>query len=205
MKTKTFVIAVLVITGVFGIVLMLNAEEENPIKEIVNSGKEILAGDETDQNNQEPPASETTPPSQENPTTSSDASSSSSNGGGSGGGGSTGGNNCEEIQISYSFTNIQSDSNCETFSGQTCTSKSLSCSVNVNNLDTTTSDDFTISFIYHNSDDRDDIVLTETQTTTILAENSASLSSVTSISGEDADKDISCIVRSVTIPTKEIC
>jgi hypothetical protein len=196
MRTKTFVITLLVLTTLFLTMLFAFSEQENFLNKYIDKEKLTFDRKKTPTDNQGIDSLGT-----------STATSSSSTTSGTNDvvGGSSGGVNCEKLQISYSFTNIQSSSNCKTYSGPICIEKSLFCSVLVNNLDSSTSGDFTISFLYYHSNNRENIVITDTQTTNISSKGSATLSSTTTILDENADKEIFCMVRSVTIPTKTDC
>src|SRR3989344_5552732 len=67
-------------------------------------------------------------------------------GGGGGSGGSTSGSsgsvNCQQNQISYALKDFIKDSECLSYSGNICISKTLTCSVDVYNLDQSTSGTF---------------------------------------------------------------
>ena len=158
-------------------------------------------------------------PPQENNPSGENSNSRNSGGGSSGssGAGSTSSNtvtgqttseNCAESQISYSLTNFQTNSNCITFENEVCTNKDVSCSLDVNNLDSQTSGNFVINFRFFNYANSE--LIEERQISNFVeAQNSQLFTTTINIQSQGADgnanQEISCSFSSVEIPRREIC
>lgn len=137
------------------------------------------------------------------------SSSSSSGGGAQSTGATTGsttslGSNCVEQQISHALGNFREEETCISFSGEECTSKEITCSLIVQNLDYEISGNFVIKFIIKESGTSSEI---DSFSSEVFLESREQkiLENVFNVQGANADKDIECIFLAIEIPKKVVC
>lgn len=117
---------------------------------------------------------------------------------------------CFPEQFSYVLRRFNQGEICESYNGEICVKKVLNCSVEVQNLEVDKSGEFSVKFI---ALDKDKQNLTElssiikTHNLTFLEAKKFFVSFVFESSGEsgDANKNLSCLSYSVSIPKKLVC
>lgn len=133
--------------------------------------------------------------------------------GGSGGGGSgsasgsssgseeSSGSNCPQQPLSYSLGDFESGSTCNSFQGETCIEKIVTCSVSLKNLDNSVGGAFSIRFELTNPS----IIASESDSKFVNPKETRLFQTSTLITGSEANTEISCNTNPESIPTKNAC
>ena len=112
---------------------------------------------------------------------------------------------CQQTQISYSLTNLKTEYVCTTFQNGECLDKTVNCSIQVRNLDYTTSGIFVVSLKFFEKNN-EAIIFQEIEKSTILEPREFNiLEAEINLNSPNANKEVDCNFRSVQIPKKEIC
>jgi hypothetical protein len=110
-------------------------------------------------------------------------------------------NGCPLIQISYGLRNLKINEVCSS-EDEPCPNKIVTCTLEVHNLDETTTGTFSINFNFKANGQ----TLNSVQQTAIVQANSINLFSVQSqFSEPEANEQITCAYSSLQIPQKEVC
>lgn len=193
-KILLILISIMVVSIIISTIYLYATYDKGEIKEAVKSIIDTITGKEPEE----------TPPEQYLEEESS--SGGGSGGGGSGGGSSSGGgtvmpNGCTRYFISYSITDINKLENCTSYSGETCTEKTVNCSATVRNRDDYLEGYFRIEILL-----MDELALGSSTFDLVIPSNKNSfVSEEFSIYGENATKETSCYFRTLEEPYKEIC
>lgn len=150
-------------------------------------------------------------------------------GGGGDGSGSGGGESsssqpsgCSLEQISYSLTDFEKTSVCNTYEGETCIDKTITCSLVTTNLDFETSGLFEIMFSFFEKDSQDvlfsepesdepiqdneqQVLFSSTDSNDLSPYQSKTFQGIANFQDENANKEITCSFSAVQVPKKEIC
>lgn len=108
---------------------------------------------------------------------------------------------CAERQISYSINGFLYISNCLEFEIETCTMQNIICSLDLTNLDHSTSGQFTILFEIVSADKPDELLHVEPVTTMLAPRETQNLQASIIIEDENADKELTCSFSSEEVLT----
>src|SRR3989344_1601470 len=108
---------------------------------------------------------------------------------------------CAERQISYSINGFLYISNCLEFEIETCTMKNIICSLDLTNLDHSTSGQFTILFEIVSADKPDELLHVEPVTTMLAPRETQNIQVSIIIEDENADKELTCSFSSEEVLT----
>ncbi len=110
---------------------------------------------------------------------------------------------CSLIQISYALKNLAVNEVCNSFQQQTCIDKTVTCSLEVQNLDNQISGNFKINFNFVNEQEQ---VLSAKQHSENVEANSIKIFSVEqTFASPEASQQISCMFNTLEVPRREIC
>lgn len=126
---------------------------------------------------------------------------------GSGGGGSSG-SGCPKVQISYSLGGFSSSSQCIEYSGPTCISKNLNCSVNIENFDSEVGGTFEIDFSFYYMNGSSRIIFGNSiKSSYVGPKNISKILTQKNFGFENgiSDKDLECFTLTKSVPKKEVC
>ncbi|MFH1425563.1 MAG: hypothetical protein ABIG28_02420 [archaeon] len=112
---------------------------------------------------------------------------------------------CRKEQISYSLLSTTSNQVCDTFEDKTCIEKTITCSTNVLNLDQEIEGTFVMDFKYFELGNKGNIIQTLSNSETIPPRERVSISTEITITGANANKEITCSSLSNSTPTKQVC
>jgi len=134
--------------------------------------------------------------------------------GGSAGGGSNSGSttdnptgSCPLKQISYSLENPEKNEICNSYSGETCTDKTIDCSIDLRNLDSV-GGDFGINIVFVETGKNPITEGFETKSTAIIvgAGEAEKIQASININQEELlNKEIECFYYTTLVPQKEVC
>ena len=133
-------------------------------------------------------------------------------GGDSGGGGGGGGDGdsdsseptCILQQISYSLKNFEKTQTCNQYDQGACINKTVTCSLQLTNLDFETSGTFEMRFNFFEAG-QDEILESLTDSHNVGPRSPVIFSTSAQFQGPDADKDLTCNFHTEQIPKKEVC
>ncbi|MFH1500542.1 MAG: hypothetical protein ABIE22_01200 [archaeon] len=106
---------------------------------------------------------------------------------------------CIERQISYSIKNLTKTSACNEMQDSSCVSKSVTCSIEVNNLDQNVGGLFRVQLKFLRDEDKQ-ILYTEEKEGVLSGGQTRTLEAVFNLEGADADKVIVCQYESLEVP-----
>jgi hypothetical protein len=191
------ILFVLIALGSIIYALINSGESINPFSNSGNSDKGN-SGTEISDNNQ----------------TSGGSSGGDESGGSSGGGGTSGGTSsgisntsCPLKQISYSLENPEKNEICNSYSGETCTDKTIDCSIDLRNLDSV-GGDFGINIVFVETGKNPITEGFETKSTAIIvgAGEAEKIQASININQEELlNKEIECFYYTTLVPQKEVC
>ena len=195
-------IAVLIVGIAISLIYILK-DPQNPITKAVNK-LVILATDK-------PKDGDTTIINgEEVPTSSLSGSSGGAGGGGGGSGGSSSGKSCDSRPAYHSIININREYNCNSYDGEICVDKTITCSAEIHNDDQSISGNFVVelSFVEDGKNINDPIKKTDF-TFNLGFDGFAPMQDYvrvqsTGIDGT-ANKDINCFYNVINIPSEQIC
>lgn len=129
----------------------------------------------------------------------------------SGSSGSQSESTCSTKQISYSMENLNKISICNLNQSDICLDKTISCSIDIHNLDIETNGNFKMELIFLEKGKNKEIDGFDIKTSQLFVESleyetftdSTNIQS-TGIDGL-ANKEISCFYNTIEVPVKEVC
>ena len=203
--TLLIVIVAIVITLVMSFFYIRNADDEDPIKKVVNDVVSIFTGDDDNK-----PAESPTSTSSSGGLISGDGSGiGGGSGGGSGGSGSGSGSNCYQEYLAYSL-DFSKNTTCNNLQLGICLDKTIRCSAEIQNLDVGASGTFKVRLDYiEQGKNINDTLSTVTQDFTLSAREIELFSDTKSFqsTGENgtANQEINCIFQTLEVPQKTVC
>jgi len=112
---------------------------------------------------------------------------------------------CTDEEISYSITKISENTSENEFIGNICVSKTIECSLTIENLDESKTGDFEIEFILINNNKID----SETIRQPIESKEEKSFKKTFNVQSQGqegyANQELSCSYNLISIPTKKVC
>lgn len=134
------------------------------------------------------------------------SSASSSGAGGAGESSSSGsqtiGEDCRMQQISYSLKNFGKTQECISYAGEECLMKTITCSLEVNNLDYEISGSFAVKFDFF----ADGAILESVTDTKMVEPRAAEIFLADyQVQGENANKELTCSFSTEEVPEREVC
>jgi len=135
-----------------------------------------------------------------------DSGSSSGSSGGSSGSSSSTSQGCYTQQISYALEDFTTNSTCLDYSLGNCVEKMVDCSINVTNLDDSTSGNFIITFfVLKQGDDKEDAINSESIEQHLNPGETTQLANSFEIEGSNANLNLVCSFETTAVPRKQIC
>jgi len=190
MKTTTIIITLLIISGIFTILAGIYPDQAEKVLNTF-SKKDINLNQESSEDYPDSPIQKST---STTGTSDSEQTSTAQT--------TTPTAKCTLNQISYGIKNLIKNSNCTEYSGETCISKEVSCSVEVYNYDYETSGNFELEFKL--TDETENIIKTLYQTSFIQPKGNKTLEIIFRLE-KNADKILICNYQTTKIPQKTIC
>jgi len=188
-------LALLIVSG-FMIFVALNSSPEKT----TNTPSIKTQQEQTNTNRQ------TTPTQNQQEQTSTNTQSSGAGGTSSGSSGqqTTSSTNCYLTQIPYALKNLEVNQTCNSLnSEENCTDKTVTCSLEVQNLHATENGNFDINFNFVNADRN---VLSSKQTSSIVsADTTATFQIQDFFTTPNANKEITCTFNTIQVPQEKIC
>lgn len=200
---KKLVIMVIILIVVFGIVSLIQFQHIGKIGtgKIRETGKAIVNEEnEKDSDTDAGTQKQDTKNIRTNIDSSTDSQTSSSTG--EDNGETTTSIGCTEKQISYSVKKVLKNSICNEWQDDKCISKRVNCSIEVQNLDETTSGNFEVKFQFLAEDEEVDSIILNYF---LNPYDIKIFEAISQIIGENADKEILCPYTTISIPEKKVC
>lgn len=200
------IILIVIVVTIISVTIFyfLGGKENNPIRDVVNDAAESI-GIDLINNEPLPPGTPIFGGSSSGAGGSGSGSSSSTSSGSSGGG-----LNCQEEQIAYSLLNINKTTNCNLEQSGICVDRTVSCSIEVHNDDSSVAGTFEIELFYvEQGKNKSQALDYEIKNFVInplqfeLFQDSTNIQST----GENgsANQEINCIFQMVDVPKKQVC
>lgn len=211
MKTFLTTAIILLIVGIItSIIYIWKTTDQNPVKLVLNEAIKLTTGNDPNVDD----FGSTDELEGNFPPTASGGGTSGSSGGGTSGGSSSSSTStltCERDFIAYSLTQRAVSNTCNSYDGGICTSKTIECSIHVNNRDHNETGYFNVilNFFEGSQDVGNTTFESKTAQYVIPAYETEIFEGVTTItsSGIDglANKEIDCHFNTIDQPYKEFC
>ncbi|MCA9485607.1 MAG: hypothetical protein KC506_02070, partial [Nanoarchaeota archaeon] len=110
---------------------------------------------------------------------------------------------CTTQPLPYALRKPSTQQTCNSFDGEICTDKTVTCSVETHNLEGTNSGLFKIETRILNQNSEQIFLTTESKE---ILENSFEIfTTTTSFQDSNANQELTCFFKTINVPTEEIC
>ncbi|MCH7568374.1 MAG: hypothetical protein IIA87_03045 [Nanoarchaeota archaeon] len=116
---------------------------------------------------------------------------------------------CEILKISYSASNFNAESVCNQYENGICIDKTVTCSITITNLDDEIGGIFKLAFRFFERENEENIIHSTFSESFLEPGSQQTFEGTFNVQSQgengNANKDLTCFYRILSIPQKEIC